>query len=209
MNARLFISLSSTLALLSAAACSSSSSPGGGPKGELVGAGSDGGTVTLGSIPPAFSKYCTGTLMTSMGVMEADGAGAWLSDGSIEAASGTEFLLAADAFGWSGYLFLSDGTPLRLSSDSSPGLVLGTTFSSSCAPSTPQNASSTEVLLGPATLYPSMSLSGKACTLPAGTTLTNYSFEGGNPATVSSAEITAQCGTMVMYTDDFPMAGLI
>ncbi len=210
MKLCLVLSLSSALAVLGIAAtgCSSSSASGGGPKGDLTGTASDGGTVTLGSIPPAFSKYCTATLTTSMGVMAPAGAGAWSSDGSVEAASGTEFLLGADAFGWSGYLFLSDGSPLRLSSDSSPGLVLGTTFSSSCAPSKPQAAVSTEVLLGAATLYPDMSLSGKACTLAAGTTLTNYEFEGGSPATVSSDEITAQCGVTTMYSDNFLMAGV-
>jgi hypothetical protein len=222
MNARLFIS-GSALALLSIAsiasiaslaACSSSPSPGGGATGggvigDLTGTDSDGGTLTLGSIPASLSKYCTGTLMTPMGIMRADGSGAWLSDGSVEATSGTEILVSTDGVIWSAYLFLSDGTPARLNSDASPGLVLGTTFKSSCAAATPQGATGTAVLLGPATLYPNMSLTGTACTLPAGTTFTDYSFVGGNPATVSSSVITAQCGTAVMYSNDFQMVGLL
>jgi hypothetical protein len=182
--------------LLSMAACSSaSSSPSGG--GQYTGVDS-----------AAFSKYCTGTLLHEMPLMTEQAGEAWAGNGSLQAPSGTDFLLSDEFQKWQGYVIQNDGTPAQITAFN--GLVRGTDFSSSCAPSTiPDQFTTNLVLLSDTTLYPSMDLSGKACTLSAGSTLTNYEILGGNPVTVSAAEITAKCGTTTMYAKSFATGQLL
>jgi len=170
---------------LSMAACSSATS-----------STSSGGEHT-GVDGPAFSKYCTGTLLREMPLMTEEGGDAWGSSGE-QSPSGTDFLLSDEFQQWQGYVIQDDGTPSRISAPN--GLVRGTDFSSSCAPSTiPDQFTASLVLLADTTLYPKFDLSGTACTLPAGTVLTNYEIMGGTPVTVSAAEVTAKCGTTTMY----------
>jgi hypothetical protein len=181
---------------LSMAACSSaSSSPSGG--GQNTGVDS-----------AAFSKFCTGTLLHEMPLMAEQAGDGWAGNGSLQAPSGTDFLLSDEFQQWQGYVIQNDGTTAKISTFN--GLVQGTDFSSSCAPKTiPDQFTANLVLLTDTTLYPSMDLSGKACTLPAGTTLTNYEILGGTPVTVSAAEITAKCGTTTMYAKDFATGQLL
>jgi hypothetical protein len=178
------------------AACSSaSSSPSGG--GQYTGVDS-----------AAFSKYCTGTLLHEMPLMTEQAGDAWAGNGSLQAPSGTDFLLSDEFQKWQGYVIQNDGTTAKITAFN--GLVQGTDFSSSCAPSTiPDQFTTNLVLLTDTTLYPSMDLSGTACTLPAGSTLTNYEILGGTPVTVSAAEITAKCGTTTMYAKTFATGQLL
>ena len=181
---------------LSMAACSSASSSSTG-SGERTGV--DGA---------AFSAYCTGTLLREMPLMAEQAGEAWAGNGSLQAPSGTDFLLSDEFQMWQGYVIQSDGTPAKITAFN--GLVQGTDFSSSCAPSTiPDQFTANLVLLADTTLYPKADLSGTACTLPAGLALTNYEILGGTPVTVSAAEITAKCGTTTMYAKTFATGQLL
>jgi hypothetical protein len=138
------------------------------------------------------------------------GGGAWESDGTQHAGAGTPFLLAASFDRWGGFVITSDGTPMQISADFTKGLVAGTDFTSSCAPTTIPS-SGPNVLLADAKLYPNADLSGTECTITAGTTLTNYSFSslGTASATISADEVTAKCGVATMYAAEFPLAQLV
>jgi hypothetical protein len=181
-------------ALLALTACSNSSGSGSG----------------AGGIPSDFSKYCTGTLKTSVPLMKADGPGAWLGDGQ-QASPGTVFVLSYQFDSVGGYVFQSDGSPEQLQTGLGQSFVEGTNFASSCAPTGSGFVPTTTVLLAPATLYPNQDLSGTACTLAAGTTLTNFSFSLSvdTAAQVSANEITAQCGVATMYSPDIEDASLL
>ncbi|HEX8796764.1 MAG TPA: hypothetical protein VF765_37690 [Polyangiaceae bacterium] len=180
---------------LSMAACSSASTSSSG-SGQQTGVGG-----------AAFSKYCTGTLLHDMPMMSVAAGDAWASSGT-QSPSGTDFLLSDEFQQWQGYVIQDDGTPAKVSATN--GLVQGTDFSSSCAPKTiPDQFTTNLVLLSDTKLYPKFDLSGTACTLPAGTVLTNYEIEGGTPVTVSAAEVTAKCGTTTMYTMTFATGQLL
>jgi hypothetical protein len=181
---------------LSMAACSSASSSSSG-SGEQTGV--DG---------PAFSAYCTGTLLREMPLMTQQSGDSWAGNGSLQAPAGTDFLLSDEFQMWQGYVIQNDGTPAKITAFN--GLVQGTDFSSSCAPSTiPDQFTTNLVLLADTTLYTNMDLSGTACTLPAGLALTNYEILGGSPVSVSAAEITAKCGTTTMYAKNFATGQLL
>jgi hypothetical protein len=111
---------------------------------------------------------------------------------------------------WGGYVIQSDGTPFQIDADFMKGLVAGTDFTSSCAPTT-LPSSGPNVVLADSKLYPNADLSGTECTIAAGTTLTNYSFSsvGTSGATISADEITAKCGVATMYAAEFPLTQLI
>jgi len=156
----------------------------------------------------AFSEYCTGTLLHEMPLMTEQSGEAWAGNGSLQSPSGTDFLLSDEFQKWQGYVIQNDGTPAKITAFN--GLVQGTDFSSSCAPSTiPDQFTANLVLLTDTTLYPNMDLSGTACTLPAGLALTNYETVGGTPVTVSAAEITAKCGATTMYAKTFATGQLL
>jgi hypothetical protein len=181
---------------LSMAACSSASSS------------TTGGAQHTGVDSAAFSKYCTGTLLHEMPLLAEQPGEAWGGNGSLQAPSGTDFLLSDEFQKWQGYVIQSDGTPAQITAFN--GLVQGTDFSSSCAPSTiPDQFTTNLVLLADTTLYPHMDLSGTACTVPAGLALTNYEILGGTPVTVSAAEISAKCGTTTMYAKIFATGQLL
>ena len=203
-----------TLLLLSA--CSSSSpttvapTTDGGGTGTTADTGT--GPATVGTVPDAFSGYCVATLTVPAALQNDQAANIWVSS-SLQAPVGTQFLLGTDALGFSGYVFLSDGTPTRIDTRATP-LVLGTSFTSSCAPASPDAGGTMDVLLAPATFYPNMDLSGAACMFPAGATLANYVFvittltNGAGGGEVGSSEITAQCGEKLAYTGYLAEANL-
>lgn len=200
---QLFFCIRSTsliaLSLVAVAGCSASSSS----------SGTD-GTSYDGVTAAAFTPYCTGTLKNDATLMGEVGGGAWEGDGSVHAAAGTPFLLSASFNLWGGYVIQSDGTPFQIDADFTKGLVAGTDFTSSCAP-TAIPASGPNVVLADAKLYPNADLSGTECTIAAGTTLTNYSFSslGMSNATVSADEITSKCGVATMYAAEFPLGQLV
>lgn len=160
-----------------------------------------------GKIPEALSGYCTGTLEHEMEVMDWVGPGAWSGSGAT-VPKGTTFLVGSGFDKWEGYLFASSGAPLQLHGDFSTGLVLGTDFSSSCATVDKQNEA-VAVVLRQSTLYDNEALTGTACTLPVGTVFTNYSYFGGNVASVTSEVVTTECGFDTGYTDDMAFEKLI
>jgi hypothetical protein len=160
-----------------------------------------------GQIPAALSGYCTGTLERDMEVMEWSGPGAWSGSGAT-VPKGTTFLVGSSFDKWEGYLFAANGAPLQVDGDFSTGLVLGTDFSSSCATVDKQNEA-VAVVLRTSTLYDNEALSGTPCTLPVGTVFTNYSYFGGNVATVTAEVITTECGFDTGYTDDLAYEKLL
>ncbi len=194
-------SLVSCLALSFLAACSGSGSAGGG----AAGAGGSGGA------PEAFAKYCAGTLKTEHKLMTAMGPGGWMGDGSHHAPAGTTFYVAVSFGAWDGYVIQADGTPMQISApDFMAGLVKDTDFTSDCATDDKKTSSGGSVLLATATFFADAELTGKPCTLDAGTELTSLSFSGGGAvAWVSSAEITAECGFEPAYSEDILYASLI
>ncbi|HEY6464322.1 MAG TPA: hypothetical protein VIY73_29340 [Polyangiaceae bacterium] len=168
-----------------------------------------------GATGAAFSAYCTGTLLQSEQLMSEGGGGSWEGDGALSAASGTPFLLASNVSAWDGYVIAGDGTPYEVQASGFPsGLVEGTDFSASCAPTGGPSSTSFFVLLGATTLYPNADFSGTPCTLPAGTQLTNASFSasGSDPtsgAQLSADELSSKCGVAgIMYGKEIPFADL-
>ncbi len=174
------------------------------------GSDSDGGGHAVAGVPSAFSAYCTGTLKRPVGLQEQDGPAGWVGSSSTgEAPAGSIFVVEASFDKWEGFVFESDGTPLRLDSEFQTGLVKDQDFTSDCAgdPNAPKTA---KVLLADATFYPNEGLSGAACTLPAGTKLTSFSFiNTGAVATVSAAEIQAQCSLAESYSKDIVYGTLL
>ncbi len=186
------------LSLFAVAGCSSSTSGGG-------------SAVTYdGATAATFSPFCTATLDNEASLMSEAGGGAWEGDGTLHAGAGTPFLLSASFGLWGGFVVQSDGAPLQIDADFTKGLVAGTDFTSSCAPTTIPE-SGPNVVLADSKLYPNADLSGTECTITAGTTLTNYSFTslGMANATVSADEITAKCGVATMYAAEFPLGQLV
>ncbi|MCC6900275.1 MAG: hypothetical protein IT377_14950 [Polyangiaceae bacterium] len=164
----------------------------------------------VGKVPAAFSAYCTGTTKVAIDLQEAQGPAVWVgSNATGSAPAGSEFLVAASFDKWEGFVFESDGTPLRLDGDFQSGLVKDQDFTSDCAVDATTPKTDT-VLLANSHFYSTESLSGSACTLPAGTVLTNYSFmSAGSVATVGSAEIAAQCSHQKAYSSDIVYGDLI
>jgi hypothetical protein len=182
-------------------ACSSSSSPGGG-------SGYDGATS------PTFSAYCTGTLLQTEQLMSKGGGASWQGTGALSAPAGTPFLLAADIGDWNGFVIGADGTPYQVQASGFPnGLVEGTDFSASCAPSGGPSSPTAFVLVGTTTLYPNADYTGTPCTLPGGTQLTDAGFSAaGDPRSggqLSATELQSKCGVSgVMYGKEIPFGDL-
>lgn len=174
------------------------------------GSDADGGGHTVAGVPAAFSAYCTGTLKHPVALQERDGPATWVGSNTTgEAPAGSIFVVEASFDKWGGFVFESDGTPLRLDGEFKTGLVKDQDFTSDCAidPSAPKTAN---VLLADATFYPNEDLSGEACTLPAGTELTSFSFIAtGAAATVSAAEIQAKCSLAKSYSKDIVYGDLL
>ena len=186
------------------AACSSSDGGGGSPQGV---------------IPTAFTTYCTGTLKTDQKLMQSNGAGAWMGNGSMHASAGTPFLVSPDFGQWQGYVLAADGSATKIDLPFGKGLVKDTDFTSDCATDAALSDSFHQktVILAASHVYASKDLSGDACTLDAGTAMTNYSFMSGglgggsssDPALVGSDEIKAKCGYATGYTKDMVYATLV
>jgi hypothetical protein len=178
---------------------------------------SDSGSSPQGVIPQAFAKYCSGTLKTDQKLMHPMSGGGWQGDGTVHATAGTTFIVSPDFGHWGGYVLSSDGSVQKIDADFHTGLVKDTDFTSDCATDAALNAfSNPNVVLAKSTFYAAQDLSGAACTLEAGTTMTNFSYMSGGfggsssaPATVSSAEIKAQCGFDTGYTRDLEYAALV
>lgn len=176
---------------------------------------SSGGSSSYdGATGATFSSYCTGTLLQSEQLMSEGGGASWQGDGSLTAPKGTPFLLASDIGQWNGFVIGADGTPYQVQAPGFPnGLVEGTDFSASCAPSGGPSSPSVFVLLAATTLYPNADYSGTPCTLPAGTRITNGGFSAaGDPRAggqLSGNEVQAQCGAATMYGKEIPYGDLI
>jgi len=182
------------LALLASAACSSSSA---------------GLTRSSGTEPPPaiFSAYCTGTLNVEVELEAPDpspvSADAWLGNGTLHAGAGTTFLIASGSSEWTGFAFLSDGTPTMIDT-SAAGLVEGTDFSSSCAPAMPSILIQNQVLLADTTAYVNPDMSGKACALPAGLPFGSFSAAlNGAPGQVTGGAVMQTCGVSLIYVTAF------
>ena len=199
MNVRSFAFALLALPLAALAACSSASSDG----------GPGGGTA---SIPAAFSKYCSGKLATEQKIMHPMSGGGWMGTGD-KIGAGTPILLEADFSHWSAYAIMADGSPVKIDADFEKGLVLGTDFTSDCAPAKVPSfgdANVKNVTLAKATIYPNADLTGTACTLDAGTQFTNYSMSGGGSSSELSAdELKAKCSMDKGYSKDLYTAELI
>jgi hypothetical protein len=174
------------------------------------GSDTDGGGHRVAGVPSAFSAYCTGTLKRPVGLQERDGPSVWMGSSSTgEAPTGSTFLVEASFDKWGGFVFGSDGAPLRLDGEFKTGLVKDQDFTSDCAvdPTAPKTAN---VLLAASTFHPNEDLSGEACTLPAGTELTSFGFiSKGSVAMVSAAEIQAQCSLAKSYSKDIVYGDLL
>jgi hypothetical protein len=176
----------------------------------VVGCSSDsdsGDSGGSGQIPEALSGYCTGILEREMEVMDWSGPGAWSGSGRT-VPKGTTFLVSSSFDKWEGYLFAANGAPLRVHGDFSTGLVLGTDFTSSCATVDKQN-DTVAVVLRKSTFYDNEALSGAPCALPVGTVFTNYSYFGGNVASVTADVLMTECGYETGYTDDLAYESLL
>lgn len=182
------------LAVVCAACSSSESSSGGG----------------AGAIPSSLGAYCKGTLKVSAEYMTPSGPSAWIGMGATVPA-GTTVLMSESFDKWAAYTFLADGSPAKIEADFSKGLVAGVDFDSTCVDKGKDRANQRTVLLRASTFFADASLGGTACTLPAGTVLTNYMFSssGSGAASVGSAEIKSTCGLDKAYSKDVLYATLI
>lgn len=169
-------------------------------------------TTGDGATAAAFSPYCTATLENDQMLMTEDGLGAWHGDGLLRAAAGTPFLLSMGLGPWGGYVIGNDGTPFEIATDPAKGLVEGADFTTSCAP-TPIPVSGPTILLADTKLYPNADLSGRECTISAGTVLTSFSvaspYTSGMSGAVSADEITSTCGVATMYAAAFPLTQVV
>jgi len=131
------------------------------------------------------------------------GGAGWMGDGSKSAPAGSTFLVGAELDLWQGYVVQADGTPARIDADFSKGLVKDTDFTADCATDAKRADALSQhlVLLASATLYPNKDFSGAACTLDAGTELTNYAIGGSNDGvSVSSPEVKSKCAVDQAYS---------
>jgi hypothetical protein len=179
---------------------------------------SDSGGSPQGVIPQAFASYCSGTLKTDQKLMTPMSGGGWMGNGSLHAAAGTPFLVSTEGGQWAGYVVQADGSVDKIDADFTKGLVRDTDFTSDCATDTALHdfASDKNVVLAKSTIYATKDLTGTACTLDAGTTMTNFNYASGGfggsssgPSTVGSDEIKAKCGFASGYTNDLEFASLI
>jgi hypothetical protein len=187
--------------LLALLACSSSA----------AGSGASPAGPAGGTIPQAFSTYCTGTLQTTQPVYAQGPSGSWIQQGDQTAAAGASFLIEADLGSWDGFVFASDGTPSKIEPENGM-LVAGQDFTSDCPTAmVPPQTSTVMVLLADATFYPSASLTGTACTLRAGTAITNemFTINAQYVAQLSSPEVSSKCGASPMYTNHIAFGQLV
>jgi len=183
-------------------ACSSSDGGGGSPQGV---------------IPQAFDKYCVGTLKADQKLMKPMNGGGWMGDGTLRASAGTTFLVSVDFHQWSGFVVQQDGSVAKIDQDFDKGLVKDTDFTSDCATDAALQpfAQNPKVLLKASTLYPTKDMSGTACTVDAGTSLTTFMYSSGGfgstpePAQVGADEIKAKCGYESGYSNDFSYGELL
>jgi hypothetical protein len=139
--------------------------------------------------------------------------GGWGGNGSMHVASGTRFLVAPEFDQWQGYVLSSDGSAYKIDAGFGHGLAKDVDFSSDCATDAALHdfTQTRDVVLASPKLYAKQDLSGDACTLDAGTTMTNFSYDsaGSGPVSVSSNEIQAKCGLGIAYATVFEYASLI
>lgn len=185
------------------AACSSSE---GAPAADVS---PDGGAPTTdgGGTTGPFARFCTGTSLRALRLMNAAGPGAWeLSTATLP--QGSSFVVGiGSSAAFIGYAIGANGAT-KVDPGTSAGLQLGTDFSSTCV-TTAQSASKLFTVLEDSTLYADKAKTGAPCALTAGTTFDDYGFSGGVPPSLSSSKLTSACGFSPGYTSDLVFGMLV